>query len=71
MRIAIIYVAQETNDFNPLPTTLQDYEAFGIFEGQAVIDSMQGAGQVGGSGLMHRRVVLRQHGVSPVGPIRQ
>lgn len=48
MRIAIIYVAQETNDFNPLPTTLQDYEAFGIFEGQAVIDRMQGAGQVGG-----------------------
>ncbi len=26
MRIALIHVGQETNDFNPVPTTLLDFE---------------------------------------------
>ncbi|MDF2980603.1 MAG: hypothetical protein K0Q69_375, partial [Devosia sp.] len=30
LRIAVIHVAQETNDFNPVLTTMADYEAFGI-----------------------------------------
>ncbi|HEX2553908.1 MAG TPA: M81 family metallopeptidase [Microvirga sp.] len=48
MRIAVIHVAQETNDFNPVPTTLRDYEAFGIFEGAAIVERLGGLGQIGG-----------------------
>jgi microcystin degradation protein MlrC len=47
MRIALIHVAQETDDFNPLPTTLADYESFGIFEGKA-IEELRDYGQIGG-----------------------
>ena len=48
MRIATIHVGQETNDFNPLPTTIDDFKAFGILEGQEIIEKMAGKGQVGG-----------------------
>ena len=48
MRIALIHIGQETNDFNPVPTTLRDFESFGIFEGQEVLDKLRGLGQVGG-----------------------
>lgn len=48
MRIALIHVAQETNDFNPLPTTLADYEAFGVYEGQDIIDNLGGSSQIDG-----------------------
>jgi microcystin degradation protein MlrC len=48
MRIAVIYIGQETNDFNPQPTTLKDYESFGIFEGQEITDRMTASGQIGG-----------------------
>jgi microcystin degradation protein MlrC len=48
MRIAVIHVAQETNDFNPMPTTLRDYEAFGLFEGQEIFEKLRGIGQIGG-----------------------
>ena len=42
MRIAVIHVAQETNDFNPVLTTLRDYEAFGIFEGREIVEKLRG-----------------------------
>lgn len=48
MRIALIHIGQETNDFNPLATTLRDYASFGIFEGQEILDKLRGLGQVGG-----------------------
>ena len=48
MRIALIHIGQETNDFNPVPTTLWDYEAFGIVEGEAIIDTFRGVGEIGG-----------------------
>lgn len=48
MRIALIHIAQETNDFNPVLTTLADYEAFGIYEGNEIMDRLRGLGQVGG-----------------------
>ena len=48
MRIAIIHIGQETNDFNKLPTTLADFAAFGIYQGPEILDRMKGAGQVGG-----------------------
>lgn len=48
MRIAVIHVAQETNDFNPKLTTLDDYRSFGILEGADVFEKMRGYGQIGG-----------------------
>ena len=48
MRIALIHIGQETNDFNPLPTTVHDYESFGIFEGPEILEKLRGLGQVGG-----------------------
>jgi microcystin degradation protein MlrC len=48
MRIAVIHIGQETNDFNPLPTTLDDFRAFGLYEGPEILERMKGAGQVGG-----------------------
>ena len=48
MRIALIHVAQETNDFNPVPTTLDDYRSFGIDEGAAVLDNAGGGSMVAG-----------------------
>ncbi|MHB2165580.1 M81 family metallopeptidase [Alsobacter sp. R-9] len=48
MRIGLIHVAQETNDFNPQLTTLRDYQSFGLHLGQEVIDKSGGLGQVGG-----------------------
>ena len=48
MRIGLIHVAQETNDFNPEPTTLRDYRSFGLHHGTDVIAKSGGKGQVGG-----------------------
>jgi len=48
MRIALIHVAQETDDFNPVLTTLDDYRAFGILEGEAMITDVAGQSQVAG-----------------------
>ena len=48
MRIALIHIGQETNDFNPLPTTLRDYASFGIVEGQAIVTQFAGVGEIGG-----------------------
>jgi microcystin degradation protein MlrC len=48
MRLALIHIGQETNDFNPVPTTLRDFESFGIFEGQEILQQLRGLGQVGG-----------------------
>ena len=47
-RIAIIHIGQETNDFNPVLTTLADFAAFGIYQGAEILTRMKGAGQVGG-----------------------
>lgn len=48
MRIALIHIAQETNDFNPVATTLRDYESFGIVEGPAIASTYRGIGEIGG-----------------------
>ncbi len=48
MRIALVHVGQETNDFNPVPTTLRDYASFGIFEGQDILTHLDSTGQIGG-----------------------
>ncbi len=72
MRIGLIHVAQETNDFNPQLTTLRDYRSFGLHLGQEVIDKAGGVGQVGGhlaavaeSGLAVETVpIVRAHAVA-------
>lgn len=48
MRIALIHIAQETNDFNPVPTTLDDYRAFGILEGDAVLSEASAESEIAG-----------------------
>ena len=48
MRIALIHISQETNSFNLVSTTLDDYRAFGILEGPDMLEQLQGRGQVGG-----------------------
>ena len=46
MRIALIHIAQETNDFNPSSTTMEDYRAFGIIEGQEVLKEHADVGSI-------------------------
>ena len=48
MRVAIGQLWFETNGFNPLPTTLEDFEAMGIFYGEDVIERFRGVGELGG-----------------------
>lgn len=48
MRIAIGQLWQETNTFNPLPTTRNDFEAFGILRGAAVVEEMYNTNELGG-----------------------
>lgn len=48
MRIGLISITQETNDFNPVPTTLADFAAFGILEGEEMRRSGSAERTVGG-----------------------
>ena len=48
MRVAVIHIGQETNDFNPVATTLDGFRQFGIYEGDEMLGRMAGRGQVGG-----------------------
>lgn len=48
MRLAFIMMLQETNDFNPTPTRLDDFRSYGILEGQEMIETLRGSGQFGG-----------------------
>jgi len=48
MRIAVGQLWQETNTFNPLPTTRQDFEDFGVLRGREVVERMAGTNELGG-----------------------
>jgi microcystin degradation protein MlrC len=48
MRLAVAYIAQETNTFNPHPSTLDGFASFGIYRGQEMFDKLVGVGTVGG-----------------------
>jgi microcystin degradation protein MlrC len=48
MRIAIGQLWQETNTFNPLPTTQADFEAFGIVRGPELLEHMADTNELGG-----------------------
>ena len=48
MRIAIGQLWQESNTLNPLPTTLADFEAFGLYEGAEIIARFAETNELGG-----------------------
>jgi microcystin degradation protein MlrC len=48
MRIALGQIWQETNTFNPLPTTQADFESFGVTRGAAMLEAMKRTNELGG-----------------------
>src|SRR5262245_16983166 len=48
MRIAIGQLWQETNTFNPIPTTRGDFEAFGVTRGAELVEQMADTNELGG-----------------------
>lgn len=48
MRIAIGQLWQETNTFNPLPTTRRDFEDFGLVRGPELVARMADVNELGG-----------------------
>src|SRR5690242_3129801 len=48
MRVAVGQLWQETNTFNPLPTTRADFEAFGVLRGPEVVERMADTNELGG-----------------------
>lgn len=48
MRIAIGQLWQETNTFNPLPTTRDDFESFGVLRGADLVAQMAETNELGG-----------------------
>src|SRR6516225_3830823 len=48
MRIAIGQVWQESNTFNPLPTTRVDFEHWGVVRGAALVEQMADTNELGG-----------------------
>src|SRR5262245_9634434 len=48
MRIALAEVAQETASFSPLVADLSDFEAYGLFFGEEILERMRGVGPLGG-----------------------
>lgn len=48
MRIAVAEVAQETDSFSPLLAGLAEFEGFGLYHGEEIVQRMRGAGPLGG-----------------------
>ena len=48
MRIAVAEIAQETDSFSPIVADLSDFETYGLFYGDEIIERMQGVGPLGG-----------------------
>jgi len=48
VRIGLVEVSQETDTFNPLPTTMADFASFGLYEGREIVEHGRGDGTVGG-----------------------
>ncbi|HEY3963330.1 MAG TPA: M81 family metallopeptidase [Planctomycetaceae bacterium] len=51
MRIAVAEIAQETDSFSPMIAELADFEAFGLYFGDEILERMRGVGPIGG--MMH------------------
>lgn len=48
MRIAVGQLWQESNTFNPLPTTRRDFERFGVVRGAELVEHMAETNELGG-----------------------
>ncbi len=48
MRIAFAEMVQETDSFSPMVADLADFEAFGLFFGDEILERMRGVGPIGG-----------------------
>jgi len=48
MRIAIASYGQETSSFSPVPTTLETFQLYGLFEGDDILTKCRSVGAVGG-----------------------
>lgn len=48
MRIGIAQLWQETNTFNPLPTTRRDFEEFGVLRGRELLEQLADTNEPGG-----------------------
>ena len=48
MRVAFIHVMQETDTFNPVPTTLDSFRNMALFEGPSVLEHVDPAGPIAG-----------------------
>lgn len=48
MRLALIHMSQETDTFNPLPTTLEDFAGFGLDRGEEMLEKHRTTGTIGG-----------------------
>jgi microcystin degradation protein MlrC len=48
MRIAVAEIAQETDSFSPMVADLTDFEAFGLYFGDEILERMQNVGPIGG-----------------------
>jgi microcystin degradation protein MlrC len=48
MRIVIASYGQETSSFSPVPTTLDTFELYGLFEGEQILEKCQDVGSIGG-----------------------
>jgi microcystin degradation protein MlrC len=48
VRIAVGQLCQESNTFNPLPTTRRDFEEFGVLRGREVVERMADTNELGG-----------------------
>jgi microcystin degradation protein MlrC len=48
MRVAIGQLWQETNTFNPWPTTRSDFEHFGVLRGRELVEQMADTNELGG-----------------------
>ncbi|MDH3247803.1 MAG: M81 family metallopeptidase, partial [Acidimicrobiia bacterium] len=48
MRIGLVWISQETDTFNPTPTTIESFAAFGIDRGDAIIEKLGAVGMIGG-----------------------
>ena len=48
MRIALAKYGQETSSFSKVPTTLDTFKMYGLYEGQEILDRWDGVGSTGG-----------------------
>lgn len=48
MRIAVAELAQETDSFSPLRAGIDEFESYGLFRGNEILERMRDAGPIGG-----------------------